>query len=141
MACEGALTPATAGVVDLARRNGPHPRPVGHPLSINGEGALTPATAGIYGMRGGIDARRGGRLWHAEGDYINPIGVSASSPRQRRGIWAAPTTRYDRVLSTIIPRWMQYWVRTEKVKAARMRAVKRAHSAAAEAYARSETST
>ena len=49
----------------------PHPRPVGHPLSINGEGGrrslrrafdLTPPAPLSINGDGGIDARCGGRL-------------------------------------------------------------------------------
>ena len=50
----------------------PHPRPVGHPLSINGDGEWTPAARALWIVRGGI--------------ISTPLGVSASSPRQRRGL-------------------------------------------------------
>ena len=32
----------------------PHPRPVGHPLSINGDGEWTPAARALWIVRGGI---------------------------------------------------------------------------------------
>ena len=42
-----------AGVMDFARGNGPHPRPVGHPLSMNGEGVIDARVAGVMDLERG----------------------------------------------------------------------------------------
>ena len=44
----------------------PHPRPVGHPLSINGEGEDA-RVAGVYGFGEGEDARVAGVMYLARG--------------------------------------------------------------------------
>ena len=51
----------------------PHPRPVGHPLSMNGDGDIDARRGGrMWDWRGGIDARHGGRMWREMG--LNGVG-------------------------------------------------------------------
>ncbi len=53
--CEGEWTLAIAGVVDFASGNGPHPRPFGHPLSINGDGERHLPAADVIDLAMGRD--------------------------------------------------------------------------------------
>ena len=55
-----------------------------HPLAIYGEGVADRPGVRSNSPSHVINARRGGR------QSLNPVGVPASSPRQRRGIQAAP---------------------------------------------------
>ena len=48
----------------------PHPRPVGHPLSINGDGGQDARVAGVIDMARGKDARGAGVIDLARGSDI-----------------------------------------------------------------------
>ena len=52
--------------MDFVRGNGPHPRPVGHPLSMNGDGEIDARVAGVMDFAREIDARDGGRCGFGE---------------------------------------------------------------------------